>query len=65
MHALFVIVYSPDQQSFYFHSLMWLVQISEEKDFEDKWLNVEGMEDLRSVILSSWEKLKIEQNFME
>jgi len=63
IHALFVIVSSPDQQSFYFHSLMWLVQISEFKDFEKKWLNAKDNEELRNIILSSWEKLKRE-NFL-
>ena len=63
IHALFVIVSSPDQQSFYFHSLMWMVQISEQEDFEKKWLNAKDSVELRNIILSSWEKLRRE-NFL-
>jgi len=63
IHALFVIVSSSDQQSFYFHSLMWMVQISEQEDFEKKWLNAKDSEELRNIILSSWEKLRRE-NFL-
>ncbi|HEC88723.1 MAG TPA: amino acid permease [Thermoplasmata archaeon] len=59
IHAFFVIVSSPDEQSFYFHSLMWIVQISEDKDFEERWLNAKNSKELRNIILSSWEKLKI------
>ena len=63
IHALFVIVSSSDQQSFYFHSLMWMVQISEQEDFEKKWLNAKDSVELRNIILSSWEKLRRE-NFL-
>ncbi|HEC94850.1 MAG TPA: hypothetical protein ENI45_02665, partial [Thermoplasmatales archaeon] len=58
VHALFVVVSSPDQQSFYLHSLMWMVQISEDEDFEEKWLNAQNSEELRDIILSSWRKQK-------
>jgi len=58
VHALLVVVSSPDQQSFYLHSLMWMVQISEDKDFEEKWLNAQNSEELRDIILSSWIKQK-------
>lgn len=63
IHAFFVIVSSSDEQSFYFHSLMWIVQISEDKDFEERWLNARNRKELRNIILSSWEKLKTAQNF--
>ncbi len=62
IHAIFVIVSSPDQQSFYLHSLMWMVQISEDKDFKEKWLNAQNSEELRNIILSLWERLKAGQN---
>ncbi|HEC75701.1 MAG TPA: amino acid permease [Thermoplasmatales archaeon] len=64
VHAFFVIVSSSDEQSFYFHSLMWIVQISEDIDFEERWLNAKNRKELRNIILSSWEKLKITQNFL-
>ena len=55
IHASFVIVSSPDQQSFYLHSLMWMVQIAEETDL-DEWLNAQNSEELRDIILSSWRR---------
>jgi len=59
IHAFFVIVASPDQQSFYLHSLMWIVQIAEETDFEEKWINAKDINELRDIILSSWRKRKV------
>lgn len=61
IHALFIVISSPDQQNFYFHSLMWMVQISEQEDFEKKWLNVKDSKELRNIILSAWEKLRKEK----
>jgi len=58
IHAFFVIVASPDQQSFYLHSLMWIVQITEETDFEKKWINAQNSDELRNIVLSSWKKRK-------
>lgn len=54
IHAFFVIVSSSDQRNFYMHSLMWVVQISEETDFEKKWLNAKNDKELRDIILSAW-----------
>ena len=54
IHILFVIVSSQDQQSFYLHSIMWMIQISEDKSFEERCLNAKSDEELRKVILSSW-----------
>ena len=59
IHAFFVVVATPEQQSFYMHSLMWIVQISEEIDFEKKWLNAKDAIELRNIILSSWRKRKM------
>lgn len=56
VHAFFVIVASPDQQNFYLHSLMWIVQIAEETDFEKEWINAKDIDELRDIILSSWKK---------
>ncbi len=58
IHAFFVIVASPDQQSFYLHSLMWIVQIAEETDFEEEWIRAKSIEELRDIIISSWKKRK-------
>jgi len=59
IHAFFVIVASPNLQSFYLHSLMWIVQIAEETDFEEKWINAKDIDELRDIILSSWRKRKV------
>ena len=58
IHAFFVIVASPDQQSFYLHSLMWIVQIAEETDFEEEWIGAKNIGELRDIIISSWKKRK-------
>ena len=58
IHAFFMIVATPDQQSFYLHSLMWIVQIAEETDFEKEWIVAENSDELRDIILTSWKKRK-------
>jgi amino acid transporter len=58
IHAFIVIVASPDLQSFYLHSLMWIVQIADETDFEKEWVTAKNIEELRDVILSSWKRRK-------
>ena len=59
IHAFIMIVATPDQQSFYLHSLMWIAQIAEETDFEKEWIDAEDSDELRDIILSSWKKRKI------
>ena len=54
IHVLFVIISSQDQQNFYLHSIMWMVQISGDEGFEKKCLNAKNSEELREVILSIW-----------
>jgi amino acid transporter/mannitol/fructose-specific phosphotransferase system IIA component (Ntr-type) len=56
VHAFFVIVSSSDQKNFYLHSLMWMIQIAEEPDFEKEWINAQDEEDLREVILKAFRK---------
>jgi len=56
VHAAFIIVSSSDKQNFYLHSLMWMVQIEEEADFEKGWKKAKSDEELRQVILSSLKK---------
>jgi amino acid transporter len=58
IHAFFVIVASPDQKSFYLHALMWIIQIAEETDFENEWINAKNVKELRGILLKSWEKRK-------
>jgi amino acid transporter/mannitol/fructose-specific phosphotransferase system IIA component (Ntr-type) len=56
VRAAFIIISTPDRHNFYLHSLMWLVQIEEQTDFEKAWIEAESKEELRGVILSSWRK---------
>jgi len=56
IHSFFIIVSSPDQKSFYMHVLMWIIQISEQKDFDEKWINAKDVDDLKKIILDFWNK---------
>ena len=56
VRAFFVIVASPDKQSLYLHTLMWLIQIAEETDFEKEWPNAKDADELRKIIINSWKK---------
>jgi amino acid transporter/mannitol/fructose-specific phosphotransferase system IIA component (Ntr-type) len=56
VRAAFIVVSSPDEQDFYLHSLMWLVQVAEEIDFEKEWINAKDSKELREVLISSWKK---------
>ena len=58
IRAFFVIVSSKDKQSLYHHTLMWLIQIAEETNFEEEWTKAENIEELRDIILKSWKKRK-------
>ena len=57
VHAAFIVVSSYDEQSFYLHSLMWMVEIEERIDFEKKWNNAKNVNELRSIVLSSWREI--------
>ena len=58
INAFVIIVTSPDLLHFYYHSLMWFVQIADETDFKDEWINAKDKDEIRSIILSSWKKRK-------
>ena len=60
VRAAFIIVSTSDRQNFYLHSLMWLVQIEEQTDFEKAWIDAKDKKELREVILSSWKNRSIE-----
>jgi len=59
VHAFFVVVSTSEQQSFYMHCLMWIVQIAEKINFEKEWVNAKDSKELHDIILSSWRKRKI------
>ena len=56
VHAFFVIVSSPDQRSFYLHSLMWIIQIAGTADFKGEWITAKNEKELRQRILGLWKK---------
>jgi len=58
VHAFFIIVASPNMKSLYLHTLMWIIQIAEETDFEDEWIKAEDDEELRDIFLKAWRKRK-------
>jgi mannitol/fructose-specific phosphotransferase system IIA component (Ntr-type) len=58
VHAFFIIIASPDKQSLYLHTLMWIIQIAEETDFEEEWLKAKDEEELRDIFLKSWRNRK-------
>ena len=58
IRAFFIIVASPDKQSLYLHSLMWIIQIAEETDFDKEWIKAKDEEELRDIFLKSWKKRK-------
>jgi amino acid transporter len=58
VHAFFLIIASPDMNSLYLHTLMWIIQIAEETDFKDEWLKAKDDEELRDIFLNSWKKRK-------
>jgi amino acid transporter/mannitol/fructose-specific phosphotransferase system IIA component (Ntr-type) len=54
IHAFFVIISTPDKKSLYLHTLMWLIQIAEQTDFENEWIKAKDCDELRNIILKSW-----------
>ena len=54
VRAAFIIVSTSDREIFYLHSLMWLVQIEEQTDFEKAWIEAKNTKELREVIIKSW-----------
>jgi mannitol/fructose-specific phosphotransferase system IIA component (Ntr-type) len=56
VHAFFIIVSSPDKKSLYLHTMMWIIQIAEEADFGEEWINAKDHEELRAIFLKAWRK---------
>jgi mannitol/fructose-specific phosphotransferase system IIA component (Ntr-type) len=56
IHCIFIILTTFDFESFYYHCLMWLVQISDDSGFEKQWVESKDESMLRDIILDSWER---------
>ena len=54
VHTAFIIVASPDEQAFYLHSIMWMLQISETPEFGKKWMKARNKERLRLIVLDAF-----------
>lgn len=60
IHCIFIILATKDYESFYYHCLMWLVQISEDKEFEKRWIDAKDEQNLRDILLESWKRQEAE-----
>ncbi len=56
VYCAFIIVYSPDEWNFQFHSVSWFVEIADVENFEEKWLKASNDKSLRNIILSLWDR---------
>lgn len=56
LHAFFVIVASPDKKNLYMHTLMWVIQMAEDPEFENAWVSAKDEEELKEIFISSWKK---------
>ncbi len=52
----FIIVYSPDEWNFQYHTVSWFIEIAEVENFEEAWLGAAGEKELRKIILSLWKR---------
>jgi amino acid transporter/mannitol/fructose-specific phosphotransferase system IIA component (Ntr-type) len=59
IHAFFVVVSTKEQRNFYMNSLMWMVQMADQINFDDEWVNATNVEELRTILLDAWKKRKI------
>jgi len=53
VHALFVLLRSPEERNFHLRALAAIAQVVQAPDFEPRWLTADGPEDLRSIVLDA------------
>jgi len=58
IHAFFVIVSSEDKKNLYLHTLMRIISVTGEADFDKKWITAKNDEDLKKLILKIWRDKK-------
>jgi amino acid transporter/mannitol/fructose-specific phosphotransferase system IIA component (Ntr-type) len=51
VHAVFVLMGSRDERNYHLRALMHIAQITQDPDFDSKWLKATGAEQLRNIIL--------------
>ena len=59
IHASFIVIASPDKRNFYMHSLMWIVQMADNCDFDTVWITAKDKDELRNILLHAWKKRKV------
>jgi len=53
VHAVFVLVASPEERNFYLKALVAVAEIAQDPDFDRKWREASGTEALREVVLAA------------
>ena len=51
VHAVFVLMGSPDERNYHLRALMHIAQITHDPEFDEKWLNARGPAELRNIML--------------
>lgn len=51
VHAVFVLMGSADERNYHLRALMHIAQITQDPDFDRKWMQAHGIEELRNIIL--------------
>ncbi len=51
VHAVFVLIGSRDERNYHLRALMHIAQITHDPDFDRKWLEARGPEELRNIVL--------------
>lgn len=60
VQVVFALAGTKDERNFHLQVLMAIAQILQEKDFQNNWVKVEGVEDLRNLILLAERVRKVE-----
>ena len=56
VHAVFIIISTPDEHNFSLHSLMWILQISESPGFRKKWMKAKTKKEIRLIVLEAFKE---------
>lgn len=51
VHAVFVLMGSCDERNYHLRALMHIAQITQDPDFDRKWMQARGAEELRNIVL--------------
>jgi len=51
VHAAFILAGTEDLRNYHLRVLMFIAQITQEADFEERWMRAAGTEELRNIVL--------------